>query len=158
MLQRLLLPCAMALVMSTSLSLAQSPSPNGVKTLNPVGAIKTTSGWNLGTRAGDFVFIAGMQGIDPKTNTLVQGDEACIRQAFLNMQLIAQSEGASLQDCVRIVVYVTDLHRFGPIVNKVQEELWGKPPYPPRTVIEVHRLYDDDIMEVEGTFYAPVKK
>ena len=97
-------------------------------------------------------------GIDPKTNTLVQGDEARIRQAFLNMKLIAESEGASLRDCVRIVVYVTDMFRFRPIVNKVQEELWGKPPYPPRTIVEVHRLNQDDIMEVEGTFYAPAKK
>ena len=137
---------------------AQSPSPNGVKTLNPAGAIETTGTWDVGTRAGDFIFVAGMRGIDPKTNTLVQGDEARIRRAFLNMQLIAKSEGASLRDCVCIVVYVTDMLRFRPLVNKVQEELWGKPPYPPRTIIEVHRLNQDDITEVQGTFYAPVKK
>src|SRR5262249_8370490 len=88
------------------------------------GAIKTTGTWDVGTRAGDFVFVAGMRGIDPKTNTLVQGDEARIRQAFLNMKLMAESEGASLRDCVRIVVFVTDMFRFRPIVNKVQEELW----------------------------------
>jgi 2-iminobutanoate/2-iminopropanoate deaminase len=137
---------------------AQSTSPNGVKTLAPPGAIKTTGTWDLGTRAGDFVYIAGMRGIDPKTNTLVAGDEARIRQAFLNMRMIAESEGAQLRDCVRIVVYVTDMFRFRPLVNKVQEELWGKGPYPPRTIVEVHRLNQDDILEVEGTFYAPVKK
>src|SRR5215211_9401775 len=146
------------LALSITMAAAQSTSPNGVKTLNPDGAVKPTGTWSLGTRAGDFVFVAGMRGIDPKTNTLVPGDEARIRQAFLNMKLIAESEGASLRDCVRIVVYVTDMFRFRPIVNKVQEELWGKPPYPPRTIVEVHRLNQDDIMEVEGTFYAPVKK
>jgi 2-iminobutanoate/2-iminopropanoate deaminase len=31
-----------------------------------------------------------MRGIDPKTNTLVQGEEARIRLAFLNMKLIAE--------------------------------------------------------------------
>ena len=133
-------------------------SPNGVKTLMPEGAIKPTGPWALGTRAGDFVFVAGMRGIDPGTNTLVQGDEARIRQAFLNMRLIAASEGASLSDCVRIVVYVTDMVWLRPIVNKVQEELWGQPPYPPRTIVEVRKLNQDDIMEVEGTFYAPGKK
>jgi enamine deaminase RidA (YjgF/YER057c/UK114 family) len=146
------------LALSGSMTFAQSPSPNGVKTLNPPGAIKTTGTWDVGTRAGDFIYVAGMRGIDPKTNTLVQGDEARVRQAFLNMKLIAESEGASLRDAVRIVVYVTDMFRFRPLVNKVQEELWGKPPYPPRTIIEVHRLNQDDIMEVEGTFYAPAKK
>jgi 2-iminobutanoate/2-iminopropanoate deaminase len=146
------------LIAAATAALAQSLSPNGVKTLAPDGAIKTTGTWDVGTRAGDFVYVAGMRGIDPKTNTLVQGDEARIRQAFLNMKLIAESEGAGLRDCVRIVVYVTDMFRFRPIVNKVQEELWGKPPYPPRTIVEVHRLNQDDIMEVEGTFYAPAKK
>jgi 2-iminobutanoate/2-iminopropanoate deaminase len=133
-------------------------SPHGVKTLAPEGAIKPTGTWNLGTRAGDFVYIAGMRGIDPKTNQLVQGDEARIMQGFLNMKLIAESEGASLRDAVRIVVYVTDMFRFRPLVNKVQEQLWGAGPYPPRTIIEVHRLNQDDIFEVEGTFYAPVKR
>jgi 2-iminobutanoate/2-iminopropanoate deaminase len=151
-------PAAAAAAMMALTSMAGAQSPNGVKTLAPSGAIKTTGTWDLGARAGDFVYVAGMRGIDPKTNTLVQGEEARIRQAFLNMQMIAESEGATLRDCVRIVVYVTDMFRFRPLVNKVQEELWGKGPYPPRTIVEVHRLNQDDIFEVEGTFYAPVKK
>ena len=142
----------------TGPALAEQVSPGGVKTLSPEGAIKPTGTWNLGTRAGDFIFVAGMRGIDAGTNSLVQGDEARVRQAFLNMKLIAESEGASLHDAVRIVVYVTDMFRYRPIVNKVQEELWGRPPYPPRTIVEVDRLNQDDIMEVEGTFYAPAKK
>jgi len=138
--------------------MAAARSPNRVKTLAPAGAIKTSGTWALGTRAGDLVYIAGMRGIDPRTNTLMAGEEARIRQGFLNMKTIAESEGASLRDCVRIVVYVTDMSRFRPLVNKVQEELWGSGPYPPRTIVEVRRLSQDDIFEVEGTFYAPVKK
>src|SRR5437879_6481278 len=134
------------------------PSPSGVKTLAPPGAIKSTGTWNLGTRAGDFVYIAGMRGIDPKTDTLVEGEEARVRQAFLNMKLIAESEGATLRDAARLVVYVTDMFRFRPLVNKIQSELWGEGPYPPRTIIEVHRLNQDDIVEVEGTFFAPAGK
>ena len=158
MLQRLVLACVAALAMASTLSLAQSPSPNGVKTLNPPGAIKAEGTWSLGTRAGDFVFVAGMEGIDPATNAMVRDPQAQIRQAFVNMRSIAQSEGASLQDCVRLTVYVSDLNRFAPLVDKAQAELWGKPPYPPRTLIEVQRLFDDMIVEIEGTFYAPVKR
>jgi len=139
-------------------AVAQQASPHGVKTLSPSGGIKPTGTWSLGTRAGDFVFVAGMRGIDPKTNNLIAGEEARVLQAFRNMQLIAESEGASLRDCVRIVVYVTDMYRFRPLVNKVQEQLWGAGPYPPRTIIEVDRLNQDDIVEVEGTFYAPQKR
>lgn len=131
-------------------------SPNGVRTLTPEGGIQPTATWALGTRAGDFVFVAGMRGIDAAANTLVDGDDARVRQAFLNMQLIAESEGATLRDAVRLVVYVTDMYRYRPIVNEIQRELWGDGPYPPRTIIEVDRLNQDDIVEVEGTFYAPV--
>jgi enamine deaminase RidA (YjgF/YER057c/UK114 family) len=126
-----------------------------VRILSPEGAIAPTGTWSLGTRAGDFVFVAGMRGIDPATNTMVDSQEARIRQAFANMKAIAASEGARLSDCVRITVYVTDMAGLRPIVNKVQEELWGGGPYPPRTIVEVSRLNQDDIFEVEGTFYAP---
>jgi 2-iminobutanoate/2-iminopropanoate deaminase len=123
--------------------------------LSPAGAIKPTGTWSLGASAGDFVFVAGMRGIDPATNTIVGPEEPRIRQAFRNMQIIAESEGARLSDCMRIVVYVTDMARLRPLVNKVQEEFWGGKDYPPRSIVEVTRLSQDDIFEVEGTFYAP---
>ena len=157
MLARCLVCCGITLAFMATV--AQSASPNGVITLNPPGAVSTGSDtWSVGARAGDFIFVAGMQGVDPGTNKLVVGEEARIRQAFLNLKLIAASEGATLQDCVRITVYVSDLHRFAPLVSKVQAELWGKPPYPPRTMFEVQRLFDDDIVEIDSVFYAPIKK
>ena len=157
MLARCLVCCGITL--GSIATVAQAASPNGVITLNPPGAISTEGDtWSVGARAGDFIFVAGMQGVDPATNKLVNGDEARIREAFLNLKLIAQSEGATLQDCVRITVYVSDLHRFAPLVSKVQAELWGKPPYPPRTMFEVQRLFDDDIIEIDSVFYSPAKK
>ncbi len=132
-------------------------SPNGVKTLAPPGAITPTGTWSVGARAGDFVFVAGMRGIDPETGRLVEGEEARVTQAFLNMKRIAESEGATLRDAVRLVVYVTDMHRYRPVVNTVQTRLWGNDPYPPRSIIEVDRLNQDDIVEIEGTFYAPLR-
>lgn len=119
-------------------------------------SVKPTGTWNVGSRAGDFVFVAGMRGIDPDSQSLVSGHEERIRQAFLNMQAVAAMEGATLRDATRLVVYVTDMFRFRPIVNKVQAELWdSEEEYPPRTIVEVSRLNQDDIFEVEGTFYAP---
>lgn len=129
-----------------------------VKTLAPAGAITPTGPWSLGTRAGDFVFVAGMRGIDPGTNALVPDPEARIRQAFRNMEHVAGSAGATLSDAVRLVVYITDMERHRPLVNQVQEELWRGGPYPPRTIVEVRRLNQDDIVEVEGTFYAPIQR
>lgn len=123
--------------------------------LAPPGAITPTGTWSLGVRAGDFVFVAGMRGIDPATGALIDGAEPRVRQAFLNMKTIAEAAGATLQDAVRLVVYVTDMNRHRPIVNRIQEELWTGGPYPPRTIVEVSRLNQDDIVEVEGTFFCP---
>jgi enamine deaminase RidA (YjgF/YER057c/UK114 family) len=144
------------LVVTVGSAVAQSP--NGVRTLDPPGSIKVEGTWSLGARAGDFVFVAGMQGVDPRTNKLVADPEGRVRQAFLNIKAIAQSEGATLQDCVRLTIYVSDLKSVVPLVEKVQAELWGKPPYPPRTMFEAKKLFDDDIIEIDSVFYAPVKK
>ena len=128
-----------------------------IEFLSPPGAIKPTGPWSLSVRAGDFVFVSGMRGINPATNTLIEGDEARIRQAFQNMKTIVTAAGGSLRDAVRLVVYVTDMDRYRPLVNKIQEEFWGGPPHPPRTIVEVGRLNQDDIVEVEGTFFCPLR-
>lgn len=56
----------MATTMLPGVTFAQSP--NGVRTLDPPGAIKAEGTGSLGVRAGDFVFVAGMQGVDPATS------------------------------------------------------------------------------------------
>jgi enamine deaminase RidA (YjgF/YER057c/UK114 family) len=125
-----------------------------VRILQPDGAITPTGPWSVGARAGDFVFVAGMRGIDPATNTLVEGEEARVRQAFRNMLAVAASEGVTSADCVRTVVYVTDMGRYRPLANKIAEEVWGQGPYPPRTIVEVRALNQGDFFEIDGTFYA----
>jgi enamine deaminase RidA (YjgF/YER057c/UK114 family) len=39
--------------------------------LSPPGAIAPIGTWSLGARAGDFVFVAGMRGIDPASNAIL---------------------------------------------------------------------------------------
>jgi 2-iminobutanoate/2-iminopropanoate deaminase len=130
---------------------------SAVQYVSPPGAINPTGTWSLAAfdQAARMLYVAGMRGIDPQTNKLVDGAEARIRQAFANMRFIAESQGAGLDDCLRLVIYVTDMARYRPIANQVQEELWASGPYPPRTIVEVNRLNDDDIFEVEGTFRVP---
>ena len=130
--------------------------PDDIEVLAPPGAIKPTGPWSLGVRAGDLVFVAGMRGIDPATNGLVAGEAARVRRAFLNMKTVVEAAGGSLRDAVRLVVYVTDMDRHRPLVNKIQEEFWTAA-YPPRTIVEVRRLNQDDIVEVEGTFFCPLR-
>ena len=70
-----------------------------IEFLAPAGAIKPTGAWSLAVRAGDFVFVAGMRGIDPATNMLVEGAEARIRQAFLNMKTIIEASRRHVASC-----------------------------------------------------------
>jgi 2-iminobutanoate/2-iminopropanoate deaminase len=117
------------------------------------GAIQPTGPWRVAARGAGLLFVAGMRGIDPATNTLVSGDAARVRQAFANMRLIVESQGGTLADAVRLVVYVTDMTLHRPVVNAVQLELWPDPlRQPPRTIVQVTGLNQDDIVEVEGTF------
>ncbi len=64
---RPLIVAVAALLAIASAAVAQQVSPHGVKTLSPPGAIQPTGPWNLAARAGDFIYVAGMRGIDPKT-------------------------------------------------------------------------------------------
>lgn len=63
------IPIIGVLASSGGIGDAQELSPKGVRTLAPAGAIKPSGTWSLGTRAGDFIYIAGMRGIDPSTDT-----------------------------------------------------------------------------------------
>jgi 2-iminobutanoate/2-iminopropanoate deaminase len=101
-----------------------------------------------------------MRGIHQQNSTLAPIGMPRVRTAFENMRDLAEMAGAELTDCVRLVVYTTDMYRYRPMCNEVQVELWGNDPsrYPPRTIVEVDRLNDDDIVEVEGTFYNPAKR
>jgi enamine deaminase RidA (YjgF/YER057c/UK114 family) len=117
------------------------------------GTISPTGPWSVAARAGGFLFVAGMRGIDPATGRLVDGDLARVRQAFENMRHIVESQGASLRHAVRLVVYVTDMNAHRPLVNQVQQEFWGAgAAFPPRSIVQVGALNQDDIVEVEGTF------
>ncbi len=86
-----------AVVLAASLAPARAESPNGVKTLDPPGS--------LGARAGDFIFVAGMQGVDPATNKLVEDPQARIRQAFVNIKTdrsVGRSEPQGLRETDRL--------------------------------------------------------
>ncbi|KAK2603581.1 hypothetical protein QQS21_004261 [Conoideocrella luteorostrata] len=131
-------------------------SSSGVSIYNPADFFNATGPWSLMSQAGDVLYIAGMRGIFRENSTLAPVGLPRIRLAYQNMAALAAMVGADVFSCVRLVVYTTDMYRYRPLCNQVQVELWGddKSRYPPRTIIEVDRLNEDDIVEVEGTFYV----
>ncbi|KAK8852016.1 endoribonuclease l-psp [Apiospora arundinis] len=130
-------------------------SPLGVEIFNPAQLFNASGIWSLMSRAGNTLYISGMRGFYPSNTTLAPVGRERIYQAFANMKTLAELGGSDLTSCVRLQVFVTDMYRWRPLVNEVQAELWRTvaPNYPPRTIVEVDRLNDDDIVEVEGTFY-----
>jgi enamine deaminase RidA (YjgF/YER057c/UK114 family) len=99
------------------------------------------------------VFLAGLRGIDPATNKLVSDPLERTRQVFRNLVLAAGNVGLGVGDVVRLTVFVTDMKAHRPMVNQVQTEFWGAGPYPPRTIVQVSALNDEDFVEVEATLY-----
>lgn len=68
------------------------------------------------------------------------------------MQSLAVFAGVSLSNCTRLVVYIGAVYKSRPAVNQVERQLCVKGTCPPRTIIEVQRLNDDNIYKVEVTF------
>ncbi|KAK6821078.1 hypothetical protein PG987_015478 [Apiospora arundinis] len=120
-------------------------SPLGVEIYNPAQLFNASGTWSLMSRAGNTLYISGMRGFYPSNTTLAPVGRERIYQAFANMKTLAELGGSDL----------ANMYRWRPLVNEVQAELWRTvaPNYPPRTIVEVDRLNDDDIVEVEGTFY-----
>lgn len=100
-------------------------------------------------RAGDTVYLSGQIPLDPKTMELVKGDmRAQIRRVFDNLAAVAKASGGSLDDAVRLTVYLTDLAHF-PLVNEIMAE-YCKQPYPARAAIGVAQLPRGAAVEVDG--------
>lgn len=100
-------------------------------------------------RAGDTVYLSGQIPLDPKTMELVKGDmRVQIRRVFDNLAAVAKASGGSLDDAVRLTVYLTDLAHF-PLVNEIMAE-YCKQPYPARAAIGVAQLPRGAAVEVDG--------
>ena len=137
--------------------------------LGPAGAIQPTAQWGLGTKAGPYVFVSGMRGIDPATNEIVLDLGARVRQAYTNMFFIAASAGAQPEDLIETTVFIrTDaphpssgFFAIRQLDNDVPQEVYGDGPYPNRTIVGLTELNgmdangEIDVFEVKGTFYVP---
>jgi len=100
--------------------------------------------------AGDFIFVAGEKGLDPKTGKIVEGGIAAeTRQTLENVKAILEEAGASMDDAVRSVVYMTDMGQFAEM-NGVYGEYFTVDP-PPRSCVQVVALPAGAHVEIEIT-------
>lgn len=105
--------------------------------------------YSQATRAGNTVFLSGQIPLDPATGEVVPGGiEAQARRAFDNLRAVADAAGGSLDDVVRLGLYLTDLSQFA-AVNAVMAEYFDAP-YPARSTIEVSALPRGVAFEVDA--------
>jgi reactive intermediate/imine deaminase len=114
-------------------------SPDAPKAIGP---------YSQAVRAGHTVYCSGQIPLDPATGELVAGNfETQARRVFDNLQAVARAAGGSLDEAVRVTIYLTDLGKF-PLANAVMAEYFSEP-YPARVTIGVASLPKGAEVEVD---------
>ncbi|MDD9959196.1 MAG: RidA family protein [Gammaproteobacteria bacterium] len=101
-------------------------------------------------KSGSLVFLSGQIPLDPVTMELVgPGIEEQTQQVFKNLSAVAAAAGGSLNDIVKLTIFLSDLNEFA-TVNSIMAEHFFEP-YPARATIEVSALPKGAIVEIEAT-------
>ena len=103
------------------------------------GAPAAIGTYSQAIETGGLVFLSGQIPLDPATMEVVDGDfEARARRVFDNLAEVAAAAGGSLDDVVKLTVFLTDLGNFA-TVNSVMEDYFSTP-YPARAAVGVASL------------------
>lgn len=104
-------------------------------------------------KAGDFLFISGQVGMNPKTRTIVDGGiEAQTRQTFMNIKSILDAAGSSFEKVVKVTVFLEDIKDF-----KKMNDVYGtyfKTNPPARTTVQAQMPVSDAIVEIDTIAYS----
>lgn len=107
-----------------------------IQTSNAPQAIGT---YSQAVKVGDTVYLSGQIPLDPQTMEMVSGsfaDEAT--RVFDNLTAVCEAAGGSLQDIVKLNIFLTDLDNFA-TVNEIMAQYFVEP-YPARAAIGVAAL------------------
>jgi 2-iminobutanoate/2-iminopropanoate deaminase len=110
--------------------------------------------YSQSVRVGAVVWASGQGGFDPATGDLVGDDVASqTRQTLANVKAVLEASGATLDDVIRVGVFITTPDDFA-AMNEVYAEFWGDPP-PARTTVSVglpgNMKVEIDAMAVVGS-------
>ena len=105
--------------------------------------------YSQAVKAGNLMFISGQIPLDPKSGDLVsQSIEDQAKQVLENVKSICEAAGCSLDDIVKISIFLTDLSNFA-VVNDMMKEYFSEP-YPARATVEVSGLPLGVNVEIEA--------
>ncbi len=105
--------------------------------------------YSQAVRVGDTVWLSGQIPLDPASMELVGDDmRQQIVRVFENLRAVAAAAGGSLEDVVKLNIYLTDLAHF-PLVNEVMAEYFSEP-YPARAAVGVAALPKGAAVEMDA--------
>ncbi|NRA23217.1 MAG: RidA family protein [Oleispira sp.] len=105
--------------------------------------------YSQAVKVNNTVYLSGQIPLIPETMEMVNGDiEAQIRRVFDNLTAVCEATGGSLQDIVKLNIFLTDLSNFA-TVNLIMAEYFEQP-YPARAAIGVAQLPKDAAVEMDG--------
>ncbi len=112
-------------------------------------APKAIGAYSQAIKSGEFLFISGQIPLNPETMEIVDSSfEDSAQRVISNLQNICKEAGASLDDIVKLNIYLLDLENFGTL-NKIMEERFSEP-FPARATVEVARLPKDVMIEMDA--------
>ena len=100
-------------------------------------------------RAGGFLFVSGQIPIEPRSGKVISGGiQDQTRQVIENLKAVVEAGGASLEDVVKVVVYLKEMGDFS-AVNEVYSRYFSGA-RPARACVEVSRLPKDVLVEIDA--------
>ncbi len=98
---------------------------------------------------GKTVYLSGQIGLHPSTGEMITDSfDAQVRQAFANMAAVVKQAGGTLDQVVKLTLFLTDLGQFS-VVNEIMAELIPQP-FPARSTVGVAALPKGAEFEVEA--------
>jgi reactive intermediate/imine deaminase len=111
-------------------------------------APKAVGTYSQAIKVGNTVYLSGQIGLDPVSNTLVDGFEAQTHQVFQNLRAVCQAAGGDLSDIVKLGVFVVDLANFAKL-NEIMGEYFTAP-FPARAAVQAAALPKGAIVEADA--------
>jgi reactive intermediate/imine deaminase len=100
-------------------------------------------------RTENTVFFSGQIPLDPATMLIVPGGiKAQVIQVFENIKAVCEASGGSLNNIVKLTVYLIDI-QHALIVNEIMTEYFIQP-FPARTTVAVVALPKEALVEIEA--------
>jgi len=117
--------------------------------IQPETAPEAIGTYSQAVKVNNTVYLSGKIPLVPATMALVDGGFAeQAEQMFKNLSAVCEAAGGSLQDIVKLNIYLTDLSNF-PTVNQVMSSYFNEP-FPARAAVGVKELPKGAMVEADG--------